>query len=146
MRQLFSMIGLVVLVAGVSSAAAPPTKQEAPKPAKTWSGRISASLAKKAPKRGYLVSDKAFTKLWKTWKIKEARPEIDFTKEIVLVATARSKSISITTKVDKKGDLDWFVTKTSGTTRDAAYQFLAVPRESIKTVKGKAIAKRKTKK
>src|SRR5262245_59710056 len=106
-----------------------------------WGGRIKLELAKEAPAKGYLTSQKALDKLWKAWGAKGKAPKVDFDKEVVLVEATRSSRIGIQPKLSDKGDLTWVLSATADLTADAGYLIVTVPRAGVKTIKGKKVEK-----
>ena len=56
----------------------------------SWSGVVrDTALRGLAPDKGYVADDKTWKNLWNKWRGDQSEPpKIDFTKEIVLVATA----------------------------------------------------------
>jgi hypothetical protein len=146
MSRCFRWVSVVILFALV----APVGADEKPKPKpvkleKTWGGEVKIELRKEAPKDGYVADKEAWAKLWKTFRGDEKLPDVDFTKELVLVAVNNDPNkIGINAQLDDKGDLNVSVISTligfvNPTT--CTYQFATVKREGIKTIGGKAIAK-----
>jgi hypothetical protein len=125
-----------------------PRADEKPKPIKvekTWEGEVKIELRKEAPETGYLADEGAWAKLWKAYRGEEKMPEVDFDKELILVAVNTDPNrISISPEVDAKGDLKVTSTRTLIAFIDpktCAYQFALTKREGIKTISGKAISK-----
>jgi hypothetical protein len=59
---------------------------------KEWSGSVEdEKLAKDAP--ACITTAKALEKLWEDWKLTDKLPDIDFTKELVVVSTARGSRL-----------------------------------------------------
>src|SRR5947209_1952228 len=68
--------------------------KKAVKPLHRWTGKINDNEAKKVlPKNGFIIDGKTFAELWKGWRKDDKLPEIDFTKQIVLVHTAGGPNI-----------------------------------------------------
>src|SRR6516165_3060378 len=77
-----SLAAVLSLAAGVAVAAPTPLKAT-----NTWMGSIDdEKLAKEMPKNGVITNAKDFEKLVKAWKVAEKVREVNFDKEIVLVA------------------------------------------------------------
>jgi hypothetical protein len=135
--------GACVLALTVVSAAAAEPKEV--KLEKTWSGEVAIELKKEAPASGFLADKEAFAKLWKAYRGKEDLPEIDFSKELVLVAVNNDPNkISIVAKLDDKGDLKVVHASTLIgfiNPKTCAYQFALIKREGIRTIGGKPITK-----
>lgn len=89
MKHLLSAFGIIVLALATNAIA------EERKPLETlkeWRGdNPNEALSKDAPK--YIVNSKDLEKLWKTWDIKEKLPEIDFSKELLLIETTREAGL-----------------------------------------------------
>jgi hypothetical protein len=122
--------------------------EEKPKPVKaekTWDGKVNIELRKEAPKKGHIADKDAWAKLWKVYRREEKLPEVDFEKELILVAVnSDPNQIFICPEVDDKGDLKVLYARTAirfinPTT--CAYQFALIKREGIKTISGKVISK-----
>src|SRR5438094_767979 len=83
-RALF--FSLAVLLAASAQAADKPRDL---KPTRQWTGVHKDEKVKKmAPEAGFVTDAKAFAKLWKAWRPEEKVPEVNFKKEIVIVATS----------------------------------------------------------
>jgi hypothetical protein len=98
------VLGLILpTITGLSRA------DEKPKPVKlerTWRGEVKVELRKEAPEKGYVASKDAGAKLWMVYRGEEDLPEVDFDKELVLVAVGRDPNrILIEAKVDDKDHL-----------------------------------------
>jgi hypothetical protein len=125
------------LIAVVAAADAKPIK-----PTNTWTGSIEDDkLAKEMPENGVVTNAKDFEKLFKAWKVAEKVPEVNFDKEIVLVAKTEGSVLKLNPALDEKGDL-----KAAGfASRDFRpgfrYVIISVPREGVKTVNGKDLPK-----
>lgn len=142
MSRLLSALCLSALTLACAAARA----DEKPTPVKlvqTWTGEVKIELRKEAPKDGFINDKETFAKFWKAFRGDEKQPEIDFSKELVLVAVGMDPNkLGIGAALDAKGDLKVLVRSTliafeNPTT--AAYQFGTVPRTGIKSVNGKEI-------
>jgi hypothetical protein len=132
-----SLAAVMLLAAGVAVAAPKPLKAT-----NTWMGSIDdKKLAKEMPENGVITNAKDFEKLVKAWKVAEKVPEVNFDKEIVLVATTDGSRLTLNASLDEKGDL-----KAGGlATRDFGpgfrYVIISVPKQGVKTVNGKELPK-----
>jgi hypothetical protein len=107
---------------------------------KTWKGSVKdASLQKSAPE--VITNTKALEALWKSWKIDGPVPSIDFTKEIVLLATTVGSQLNLTAKLDKDGNVDILAFGTSDFGEGFRYVMVTVGREGVKTVNKKELPK-----
>lgn len=114
-------------------------KKEAP--ANQWTGSVAdESLMEKAPKDGVIVSKKALEDLWKAWKVSEKAPDIDFTKELVVVGTTKGSRIG-GKPIVKDGDLKVAFFATRDLREGFRYIIVSVSREGVKTVNGKELPK-----
>jgi hypothetical protein len=98
------------------------------------------TLAKKAPENGVIASQKAWEALAKDWGIKDA-PKVDFTKEILVVATTVGSRLNLNTKLSDKGDLTVLALATRDLRPGFRYAIKSVSRDGIKTVNGKELPK-----
>jgi hypothetical protein len=107
---------------------------------KEWKGSVAdADKQKDAP--AVITNSKALEKLWKDWKIDGKVPEVDFTKEIVVVGTTVGSRISLSAKLDDKGNLDVLGIATSDFGPGFRYLLATVPREGVKSVNKKELPK-----
>lgn len=140
MSRALSLLCLLPLAVSVARADDKPTPV---KLVQTWSGEVKLDVRKEAPKDGFITEKDAFAKFWKAFRGDEKVPDIDFTKELVLVAVGMDPNkLGIGASLDAKGDLKVFVRSTliafqNPTT--ASYQFATVPRTGIKSVNGKEV-------
>src|SRR5688572_26310846 len=97
------------LVAVLGPGALGEAKQGKPvKPTRTWAGTIgdNEALQKQSPAAGYIAGPAAWEKLWKAWRPGQELPQVDFSRELVLVATAGGPNrVAISPSLDDKGDL-----------------------------------------
>ena len=140
-RQLFLALAAAILVAPAARADA---RQGRPvMPTRTWDGIIRGdeTLQKESPSTGFLTDAGAFEKLWKAWRPKEPVPKVDFTRELALVATAKGPNrVGISASLDDKGDLKVRSRATLIGGPGFGYAIVIIPREGIKTVRGKPLA------
>jgi hypothetical protein len=107
---------------------------------KEWSGSVAdEKLAKDAPE--VIADAKAFEKLWKAWKVGDKVPEVDFTKEIVIVSTTSGSKISLKPSLDDKGNLSVLGMATADFGPGFRYVIATVSREGVKKVNGKDLPK-----
>ena len=110
---------------------------------KTWDGEVKIALRDRAPGDGYVADKAAWEKLWKSYQPDAKVPEIDFAKELVLVAVNRDPNqISISATLDAGGNLTVRHASTKigfPNPETCKYQFAAIKREGIKTINGKPL-------
>lgn len=113
-----------------------------------WSGiiRDEEKLKQQAPKAGHVSDTAAFEKLWKAWRPKEAAPKVDFTRELVLVATATGPNrVAMSASLDDKGDLRVRSRATLIGGRGFGYAIATISRRGIKSINGKPLRSQKDK-
>jgi hypothetical protein len=131
---------LVALALAVSLAPATRAGGQKLKPVHQWSGSIDdTELEKLAPKSGYLADAKKFAELWKEWKVGKKMPEIDFKKQIALVATTRGSRLNMTPQLTDNGDLRVLAIATRDFRPGFRYQVVVVDRAGVKTINGKKL-------
>ena len=132
-----SPAAVLSLAAGVAVAAPTPLKAT-----NTWMGSIDdEKLAKEMPANGVITNAKDFEKLVKAWKVAEKVPEVNFDKEIVLVAKTEGSKLTLNAALDQKGDLKALGLATRDLRPGFRYVIISVPKEGVKTVNGKELPK-----
>jgi hypothetical protein len=128
----------LVLIAGFAAEARADKKPV--KFTQNWKGSVAdEALQKAAPE--CVVSAKALEKLWKDWKIEGKVPEVDFTKEIVVVGTTSGGKLNLSASLDDNGNLDVLGMATLDLVPGFRYVIATVPREGVKTVNKKDLPK-----
>jgi hypothetical protein len=139
MRKLFSLIFASIAIVALSLTAAR-GEDKAIKANNQWMGSVKdAKLEKDAPK--VITTTKEWEKLWKDWKLGDKVPEVDFTKEIVVIATTSGSRLTLKCSLDEKGDLKTQGLATSDFGEGFRYVMQSVNREGVKTVNGKELPK-----
>jgi hypothetical protein len=117
--------------------------QAAPKPVKIinqWKGSVAdEALQKMAPE--CITTEKALEKLWKTWKIEGKMPKIDFTKEIVVIATTSGSRLNLSARLHEDGNLEVVGFGTRDLVPGFRYIIGTVSAEGVKTVNKKELPK-----
>lgn len=106
------------------------------KPLKEWRGRVAPALQWTHPARGFPVNQEEVDRLWAAWQISD-KPTVDFQTQLLLVGTCTCSHITLHPRLDDQGDLTVGVTMTKDLTEDAAYVIFLVPRQGVRTIKGK---------
>jgi hypothetical protein len=107
---------------------------------KQWTGSAKdEKLAKDAPE--VITDAKTFEKLWNAWKVGDKVPEVDFTKEIVILSTTSGSKISLSASLDDKGNLSVLGAATADFGPGFRYVIATVSREGVKKVNGKELPK-----
>ena len=132
-----SLAAVLSLATGVAVAAPTPLKAN-----KTWKGSIDdEKLAKEMPENGVITNAKDFAKLVKAWKVADKAPEVNFDKEILLVAKTGGSKLTLNASLDEKGDLKALGLATRDLRPGFRYVIISVPKEGVKTVNGKSLPK-----
>ena len=135
MKHLLSAFGIIMLALATNAIA------EERKPLETlkeWRGdNPNEALSKDAPK--YIVNSKDLEKLWKTWDIKEKLPEIDFSKELLLIETTRGSRLNLKATLDEKGNIQALGLATRDLRPGFRYVMITVSKTGVKSINGKAI-------
>ena len=132
-----SLASAMFLATGVAMAAPTPLKAT-----NTWMGSIDdEKLAKDMPENGVITNAKDFEKLVKAWKVAEKVPEVNFDKEIVLVAKTVGSRLRLNASLDEKGDLKALGFASADLLPGFRYVIISVPQEGVKTVNGKELPK-----
>jgi hypothetical protein len=132
---LFALVALVLV--GFLAPSVRAEKKEV-KLVKQWSGSVEdEKLAKDAPE--VITDAKAFEKMWKAWKVGDKVPEVDFTKEIVILSTTSGSKILVSPSLDDKGNLSVLGAATADFGPGFRYVIATVSREGVKKVNGKEL-------
>ena len=136
-QKWLSLAAVLILAVGVY--AADPTPR---KPTNTWKGSVEdEKLAKEMPENGFITNAKDFEKLVKAWNVAEKVPEVNFDKEIVVVAKTVGSVLRLNPALDEKGDLKALGFASRDLRPGFRYVIVSVPKEGIKTVNGKELPK-----
>jgi hypothetical protein len=122
-------------------APAPAADKKEVKPIKEWKGSVEdQKLRKEAPE--CITSAKELKKVWEAWKVEGKVPDVDFTKEIVVVQTTTGSRLNLAGgKLDDKGNLEVLAIATLDERPGFRYVIATFPREGVKTVNGKELPK-----
>ena len=135
MKHLLSAFGIIVLALATNAIA------EERKPLETlkeWGGdNPNETLSKDAPK--FITNSKDLEKLWKSWDIKEKLPEIDFSKELLLIETTRGSRLNLKATLDEKGNIQALGLATRDLRPGFRYVMITVSKTGVKSINGKAI-------
>ena len=127
----------VALMAAMTSQAH--ADKKAVKATKEWSGSVAdEALQKGAP--DVIASAKDLEALWKAWNVDGKQPEVDFTKEIVVVITSVGTKLKLGAALDDAtGNLQVLGVGTPNVAPGFRYVIGTVSREGVKTVNGKKL-------
>ena len=139
-HRLYAIVAVLFITALVTPAVQAEAKPL--KPTAEWRGSVEdLTLQTAAPASGALTSQKAFADLWKAWKPDDKLPEVDFTKELVLVATTRGSRLSLSAALDEQGNLQPRGISTRDLRPGFRFHLIAVSREGVKTINNKPLPK-----
>jgi RNA polymerase sigma factor (sigma-70 family) len=117
-----------------------PAQKNAVKPSKEWTGSVEdENLAKGAP--ACITSAKGLDTFWKAWKLADKVPELDFTKEIVILTTTRGSKLRLVATLDERGNLTVGGLATCDLAPGFRYVIATVSKEGVKTVNDKELPK-----
>ena len=134
------LVGLVAMAAVVLFSSDALAQRKAVKPNKEWTGSVEdEKLAKGAPE--CITSAKGLQKLWKAWKLPDKAPEVNFTKEIVILTTTEGSKLKLFAALDEKGNLRVGGLGTRDLRPGFRYVIATVSKEGVKTVNGKELPK-----
>jgi len=134
------LVGLVAVAAVVLFTSDALAQKNAVKPIKEWTGSVEdEKLAKGAPES--ITSAKGLEKLWKAWKLPDKAPEVNFTKEIVILTTTEGSKLKLFAALDEKGNLRVGGLGTRDLRPGFRYVIATVSKEGVKTVNGKELPK-----
>lgn len=136
-----SLLGFVVLALISWHLPAAQDGKKLVKPSKEWSGSVDdEALQKQAP--AVITSAMDLEKIWKSWKLADKVPAVDFTKDILVVTTTRGSRLRLFVNLDDKGNLQVGGLSTRDLRPGFRYVMGAVSREGVKTVNGKELGKK----
>jgi hypothetical protein len=131
------LAAVIFLTAGVAVAAPTPLKAT-----NTWMGSIDdEKLAREMPENGVITNARDFEKLVKAWKVADKVPDVNFDKEVVLVAKTEGSRLRLNASLDEKGDLKALGLATRDLLPGFRYVIISVPKEGVRTVNGKELPK-----
>ena len=134
------LVGLVAMAAVVLFTSDALAQKNAVKPIKEWTGSVEdEKLAKGAPES--ITSAKGLEKLWKAWKLPDKAPEVNFTKEIVVVTTTECSKLRLFAALDEKGNLRVGGLGTRDLRPGFRYVIATVSKEGVIPVNGKELPK-----
>ena len=130
------MFGLVAMAAVVLFTSDATAQKKAVKPNMEWTGSVEdEKLAKGAPE--CITSAKGLQKLWNAWKLADKAPEVNFTKEIVILTTTEGSKLKLFATLDDKGNLMVGGLGTRDLRPGFRYVIATVSKEGVKKVNGK---------
>jgi len=111
------------------------------KKVKEWTGEVDdIKLEKEWPNASPITNKEDFAKVWKSWNPKQDVPEIDFTKELVLVSSQKIGKIYDLVLVDRGGGT--YISTGSIERKQLkgfTFAFTVFKKASVKTINGKPL-------
>jgi hypothetical protein len=130
--------GLAALALAATLAPAAEPQRKAIKPSKEFTGSVDdEGLMKGAP--NVIASAKALGDLWKSWNVAGKAPEVDFSKDLVVLAVTRGSRLRLIANLGDGGNLQVGGLATRDLRPGFRYVLAVVSREGVKTVNGKAL-------
>jgi hypothetical protein len=115
---------------------------KAVKPTAEFKGAVEdVGLLKQIPAGNFIANEKDLEKLWTAWKVSDKMPKVDFTKDVVVIATTRGSTLRLTARLDGKGNLQVGGFGTRDLRPGFRYVIAVVPREGVKSINGKELLK-----
>jgi len=107
----------------------------------SWNGSVDdQGLQKEMPEGGFVADKKTFAKLIKSWGVAEKVPEVDFDKELILIATTQGSRLNLKPSIED-GDVKALGFGTRDLRPGFRYVIVSVSREGVKSVNGKKLDK-----
>jgi hypothetical protein len=139
LKQVSFAAVVVLAFAGLAVAADKPTPVKA---TNTWKGSVDdEKLMKEMPDNGVITNAKDWEKLVKAWKVADKAPEVNFDKELILIATTTGSKLNLSASLDDKGDMKALGFGTRDLAPGFRYVIISVPKDGVKTVNGKELPK-----
>lgn len=138
-----AIVGVAVALTGLASQPLVQPKSRKCPVIVSWEGQVSERSRNGAPKAGVIADSRTWEKLWKSWRVSEPVPYVDFQEAIVLVAVNGDPNrISVDVTVTESGTL--IVNEISqmrgfGLATTYGYQLALVGRQGVKACRGQAI-------
>lgn len=141
----FVVTGVIMLAVAVPGKVF--AEEQILRPSKTLiTGAVDGEEVEKlAPPHGFLAKKEDFAPLWKAWLLEDTVPEVDFTKNLVVVATSREGPISKAVLVDEKktGHMTIRIELEGKSEGGGLHCWIGVfPRAGVRTIQGKALGDR----
>lgn len=104
----------------------------------SWKGTlIDDRLKKLAPADGFILEEGPWAKLWKAWRGPDEPPEVDFTKQMILVFTAEGpNNVGCEPTLDAQGNVQALAMSTLIGGPGFGYLMLCIPRDGVRSVNG----------
>ena len=139
----FAAVALVLTCAALFGQPRRPDKGAEVDVERSWKGEVPLARRASAPAAGFVADKAAWARLWKAFRGDEAAPDVDFAKELVLVAVNKDPNpIALRAYLDGRGNLT--VERPTGRAlypdpKASKYQFAVVKRTGVKKVQGQGV-------
>jgi hypothetical protein len=108
------------------------------KPSRQWSGSVSdLSLKEAGPE--VVLSKKGLENLWQVWKVPGPVPEVDFSRELIVVQTTQGSQLRLRATLDESGNLEVLGLATRDLRPGVRYVIAVLSSKGVKTVNGQEI-------
>lgn len=107
-----------------------------------WNGKYHADdLRRFAPASNAISDDQSWNRLWSKWRANEPVPNIDFGKNMVVVATVRGPNQMLVSRLNlaADGNLRFLAASTKMAGSGFGYILVEIPRAGIKAINGMAL-------
>jgi hypothetical protein len=127
---------LIALLSTVTFAAAPVVE-----PTGMWNGKVKdESLRKLSPQSGFIADAETWKTLWTAWRPGEELPNVDFTKELILVGTVPGPNqVVMRPTITDNGNVKLIVFGTEIGGPGFGYKLIKMVKDGVKSVNGNAI-------
>jgi len=151
MKTMRMGLALCVVSIGLACAAAAQRAPLAPPPgageavpiavAVSWNGKVAdEALQRHAPASGFIADAAGWEVLWRAWRRGEAVPAVDFTKHLVLVATAGGpNSVGCEPRLEPNGNVRANAMSTLIGGPGFGYLLQCIPRAGVRAVNGRPL-------
>jgi hypothetical protein len=108
-------------------------------PSQQWSGSVAdLSLSKAVPE--VILTEKDLENLWAVWKVPGPVPEVDFSRDLIVVQTTRGSRLRLSSTMDEKGNLEVVGAATMDLRPGFRYVVAVLSHEGVKTINGQELA------
>jgi hypothetical protein len=132
------MIFMALLLTTVLPLQAGPPKGNPVEPLKQWSGSVDDLPLREAVPE-VILSKKGFENLWHVWKVPGSVPEVDFSRNLVVVQTTQGSKLRLAITLDENGNLQVLGLATRDLRPGFRYLAALLSRNGVKTLNGKEL-------
>jgi hypothetical protein len=133
-----ALVGFLSLAFAVQAAVAPMPM----KATNTWKGSVDdEKLQSLVPENGVITNAAAWEKIVKAWKVADKVPQINFDKELIVIAVGSGSKLEVSATLEPQGNLRTLGFGTRDIRPGFRYAIISVPNDGVKTANGKPLAK-----